>query len=386
MLETKVDGAPGDVEAAANWLRSRLKGAVTTAGDKVQVARSMALDGWEGDAGDAYRGYARGLVAAADDLAPVVERAASKFELYAHRLRTCQDRMADSREKASAGGLNVSGTVIAEPPTAVGPSVPSRALSTGEQAQLDQAMAAYEVAAAKVELYNRLIDEVVAERESFTQWIAANLTPARAEIKQETSGLDKFRDFLKDNAHALLIGFTTSGGEKGLGKRAKELMKEAEDLRKLRRSGHPGRRAEGNKATTKAKVKGLGKFAEWAGKGGKAFGPIGIGLELWNAYGDLKEGKSPGKVITSTAASIGAGMVAGAAIAGITASSPAWGTALAVGFGAAVVGVAAGAGAAAGWDALPDSFTDSVDEGIKDGWNGATDGVENAWDWATGWV
>lgn len=73
MLETKVEGAAGDVEAATNWLRSRLKAAVSTAGDEVQTARSTALDGWEGDAGDAYRGYARGLVIAADELAPVVE-------------------------------------------------------------------------------------------------------------------------------------------------------------------------------------------------------------------------------------------------------------------------------------------------------------------------
>jgi uncharacterized protein YukE len=386
MLETKVDGAAGDVEAAANWLRSKLKAAVATAGDEVQAARSTALDGWEGDAGDAYRGYARGLVVAADELVPVVERAATKFELYAHRLRACQDRMASWRDEASAGGLTVSGTVIATPPTAVGPSVPSRPLTAGELAELDQAMAAYEVAAAKVELYNRLSNDVSAERESFTQWIAANLTPVQAEIKDETSRIAKIAEFLKSNAHALLIGFTTSGGEKGLAKRAKELAKEAERLRKLKRSGHPGRRAEGTKPETKAKAKGFGKLAEWAGRGGKALGPIGIGLELWNAYGDLKEGKSPGKVITSTAASIGGGMVAGAAIAGITASSPAWGTVLAVGFGAAVVGVAAGAAAGAGWDALPDSFTDSVDDGIKDGWNGATDGAENAWDWATGWV
>jgi len=342
MLETKVEGAAGDVEAAANWLRSRLKAAVSTAGDEVQTARSAALDGWDGDAGDAYRGYARGLVVAADELVPVVERAAIKFELYAHRLRTCQDRMAGWRDEASAGGLAVSGTVIATPPTAVGPSVPSRPLTPGELADLDQAMAAYEVAAAKVELYNRLSNEVSAERESFTQWIAANLTPVQAEVKDETSRIDKFADFLKENAHAFLIGFTTSGGDEGLKKRAKELKQEAARLKKMARSGHPGRRAEGQKPTTKAKAKSLGKLADLAGKGGRSLGPVGIAIDLWNAYGDIKEGKSPSRVIVSTAASIGSGMVVGGIIAGLTVSAPAWGTALAVGAGGAVAAVGGG--------------------------------------------
>lgn len=247
-------------------------------------------------------------------------------------------------------------------------------------------MAAYAIAAAKVELYNRLVDEVSAERESFTQWITANLTPVRAEIKDETSQIERFANFLKENAHAFLIGFTTSGGDEGLKKRAKELKQEAARLKKMGRSGHPGRRAEGQKPATKAKAKSLGKLADLAGKGGRSLGPIGIAVDLWNAYGDIKEGKSPSRVVVSTAASIGSGMVVGGIIAGLTVSAPAWGTALAVGAGGAAAAVGGGWLAGKGWDALPDSFTDSADERLKDGWNGAADGAEEAWEWATGWV
>lgn len=386
MIETRIDGNVGSVNAAGDWLRNTLCRSLSSAADTVQAGRQNSRSTWEGDSGDAYRGYAADIVTLTDAHADRTARAAGKFDAYADRLQHAQDVMFDLRAEAMAGGLSVTGTTIQAPPDAYAPGIPHGTLTPAEADAYSRLVADYENAAAKVELYNQLDGRARAERAAFTGWIDANLVAVAAELSAESRDVQHLVDVLTQHAGDFLIGFTFSAGESGLGKRASELDRQAAELRRLRRSGNPALRALGEDPETHIRIRGLGHAGDLLEHGSRLLGPAGAGIDLWNGYQDLQDGESPGQVILSTAGGMAAGAAAGAVIAGLTVTAPAWGTALAVGAGAAAVGLGTSWAITEGWDALPDGITDAVDDGISDTWNGATDAADDAWDFATGWL
>ncbi|MDP3893190.1 hypothetical protein [Nocardioides sp.] len=386
MIETDVEGSPTSVLALSAWLRDSLKVETAAAGDCAQEARQHSASSWEGRAASAYRAYARDIVLVSDDHTARIERAAKKVDGYASRLQQVQDRMREVRGEARGGGLSVVGTVIKAPPEAVSPGMPHRELSSQEQTQYDAAVTAYTEAVARIELYEELASQVTQAVSTFTQWIDAELQPTPKELEADASDVGEMMSFLEKNAGNMVIGFSLVAGERGLKKRATELDREAKRLRGLRRSGHPGKRSQGNAPETRGRINDLKKTRDWLGRGGKFLGPVGTAFELWNAYDRIQDGESPGKVVVSTGLGIAAGVAAGVAVAGLVVTAPAWGTALAVGAAATIVGVGVAWGAEKAWDALPDSFTDGVDDALTKGWEGTKGAVSKGWDKVTGWL
>lgn len=368
MIDTRVEGSPESVESLAAWLRSSLGVQVVAAAELAASARSYSAGVWEGGAAEEYRDEARRLVKVTDRHASRVERSALLLDRYAARLRGSQDRMAGIRVEAATGGLLVIGTVVHDPPPA----------SPEELRQL----------------YTALAEEVALARQAFVDWIDAELAPEPRSLESDASAVDRMVESAE--FRSVVMGFAFAGYPAGLRRRAKELEQRAKEFRSARRSGHPGRRAFGNRPETRTKVQQFGRIGGHLGKGAKFLGPMGIGFEAWSAGQQLAAGESPGKVISSTAAGVAAGLGAAvlvAGTAGAAATAPAWGTVALVGVGAAGATFITVKGVEVGWDKLPDGVTEAVDNGLKKGWEKAKDVTggtagfaSQGWNMVTGWL
>lgn len=368
MIDTEVEGSPESVESVAAWLRSSLAVEVAAAADAAASTRSFSAGAWEGEAGEEYRDQARRLVKVTDRHKLRVERAAVLLDRYAARLRGIRTRMTGIRIEAATGGLTVIGAVIHDPP----PVSPVELL----------------------ELYGELADQVATAHEDFLDWIDTELGPEPRSLKIDASDVDRVVE--STQFRSAMIGFAFSGYPAGLRHRADQLKGRADDLRAKRRSGHPGRRAFGNRPQTRTKAQELIRIGGYLGKGATFISPIGVGFELWGAGQQLAAGESPGKVIVGTAAGIGGGLIAAAGFAAgaaTVASMPAWGTVVVVGVGAATMALGATHLSGIAWDALPDDVTHAVDNGIVAGWDqtkdlagGGLELVSSGWNMVTGWV
>jgi hypothetical protein len=371
-IETKIEGNPVAVDTTATWLRSSLRSGLADSGEHVVSARRLADRGWEGHASHAYRDYASDIIKVTDEHEERVGRAAGKLDAYSDKLTQVQNRMSELRAEATAGGLTVSGTLIVEPPTAVPPAVPTGEVTPAQIDSYDAAVGTYEKAAAKVTLYNRLIDDVDGEARTFVDWVDANLTPVAAALGAPL--VDKMVDFLKDNVGNLAISTALTGSERALKDKVKGLRTQASDLRRARRSGNPARRALGNHPDTPARIRDLRSKADWFGKGGKLLGPLGGVIEVWNGL----ESESPGGGLIAAGLGIGAGAL-------IIATAPVSVPAVVVVAGAVAVGAGVTWVATEGWDALPDDFTEPVDDWVEDQWDGVKDAASDGWEAVKGW-
>jgi hypothetical protein len=371
-FDTRVEGSPGNVRAAASWLRGDLKTAVSGAGDDIVAARSAAMSGFHGLAGQAYADYDKTILTQVDGHTDTIGSAADVFDAYATRLEQCKDRMEAFRGAATTAGLTVTGTVIHEPPAAkavppmYGPVTPEM------QASYDQQMAAHDDAAGKVAVYDQILSDATNESTSFVDWVDANLTINIDAF--DTPAVDALWEVVKSNAGNLGVAIATEGGSQALEGRSNRLKGEAEDLRKARRSGNPARRALGNAPETPGRIRDLLEEAKWLGKGGKLLGPVGIAYDAYNGL----ESDNPGGGLL--AAGLGAGATA-LVIATAPVSVP---TVVVVG-GAVVVGVGVSYGVTKGWDALPDGFTDPVDDFVGGAWDGTKDLAGDGWSEVKSW-
>ncbi|MUM18837.1 hypothetical protein BI330_19535 [Mycobacterium sp. CBMA 623] len=104
-----------------------------------------------------------------------------------------------------------------------------------------------------------------------------------------------------------------------------------------------------------SKVGNLGTVTKVLGKGaGPALAPLA-------AYYDIKDGMAPGKAIAANAASVGAGLLAGAAMAALAPAAPA----VAVVVVGAAVGVAAYQGVKWAYGKLPEGTQQAIDSGLR---------------------
>lgn len=155
-IDTEIEGSPGSIEAAADWLRSTLGKAVSSSADKLASARSTAAADWDGEAGEAFVARAGSAVSKVDVLESSATSVASRLETYASRLRSFQGRMADIRAKARAAGLSVTAFVIADP--GAGPANPGEPpagpISPAAADAYDASVAAWNAHQDKIRAYN----------------------------------------------------------------------------------------------------------------------------------------------------------------------------------------------------------------------------------------
>lgn len=153
-VETRVDGDPGAVEAAAGSLRRSLAAEVSRSADSMAAARTTASGDWSGGAGEAFSERMRSAAGKADDLAEAMRRTADEMDVYAAGLRTAQQRMQQVREDAASAGLVVSGTVVQDPGS--GPPHPGELPADADAtsaARHEQAAAAHAAHQRKVVAY-----------------------------------------------------------------------------------------------------------------------------------------------------------------------------------------------------------------------------------------
>lgn len=365
MIETRIEGDPGAVRTAARWLRTGLATQLDLAGDSQVAARGAASSGWEGEAADAYQDFSRSVLSGTDTHAGRIRRAATACEAFATRLEQAQTAMAGLRSRASRGGLDVSGTVIAAPP-----SVPPGMVEVGspqEAARLD--------AIARIELFNTLADEASAGHESLAQWVESRM-PADVSDARETDGLGELTEVAvgwAQNAGAGMAGLA-------LQRIARDMRAEGvEYRRKVRRSGNPAYRPPRDPEDLLSRARLLGRW------GGRLLGPVGIGLDVVFGIQEAHETGDWGRAATTTGTSI---VVGGLATAGVIAlGGPAI---LAIGGGALV---AYGASQVAGYvwdhkDEIADWAGDRWDDATDlatDTWQGAQDLASDTWDAVTPW-
>ncbi len=375
-IETRVDGSPSSVNAAATWLRESARKALADAGDDLVSARSHAMSGFEGLAGDVYVDYDKTILTQVDTHANRVSDAAFVFEAYAARLRHMQDRMEAFRGAAAAGGLAVTGTVIHSPPDAIAPPPIYGPVTDEQRAAYDRGVDAYNVAAGKVALYNQLANDVQAEDNTFVDWVDANVTLLVESFVAPAA--EALLNVVTNNPAAFTVGFSTEAGRRLLGNISDRLRGEADDLRSARRSGNPARRALGEAPETPGRIADLMESSKWLGRGGKLLGPAGV---LVDSYAALEGDKPGGGLIAVTA-----GTAATAGVIDYVAGAPVTVPATVVIAGGVAVGVGVTLAVNEGWDALPDSVTDPVDDFVGGAWDGTKDLTSDGWNEVKSWL
>lgn len=181
-IDTRVDGEPASISAAASWMGSTAAPRVGDGADAVRRARTDALSDWGGDAGPAFAeqmGGARSKVVALETALTTFSRT---LETFSGALATAKSRMADVRRTASAEGLDVSGTTILDP--GPGPArPPDRA---GEVMPLPE-LQAYEADVRAYDRHQRLL-EAYQRADSSAAAARTDLTRAQQQVVDEYNG------------------------------------------------------------------------------------------------------------------------------------------------------------------------------------------------------
>ena len=153
-VETQIQGQPGGIEGAADWLRDSLATELGDAADCANDARRDASGSWNSEAGDEFVGVmsrARGKI---DDLESAAKQMAADLDTFANKLRRSQEQMADVRSAARQAGLSVSGFVVQDP--GEGPDRPPDDF-VGTEAEVEahnRRVTAYDAHQELIEAYN----------------------------------------------------------------------------------------------------------------------------------------------------------------------------------------------------------------------------------------
>lgn len=385
MIDTLVEGEVGSVTSAATWLRGTLSANLTSAADDCTRGRQIASREWEGDDATAYSSYARSVITMTDAHASRVGRAAAAFEAYGTRLQAMKTTMTGIRNRATAGGLQVSGDKILEPPV-----VPATVVEQGSPEEK-----AHQEAVAKVDLYNTLSGDTTTAWTDFDQWIQANLVPDVADAKD-----DKPVPTVMSEVSGQFPNFAAGVGAglsaQGLGKQADKYRDAAREFRrKSRVSGDPRVRGQADTPKGLSKLDDLLGKAKWLGKAGRLLGgPVGVGIDI--AFG-IKDGIQTGdwkRAAITTGASLA--VAGGVALYVATAPVSVPVTLVVVGGGLLAAGASWGAGKIYdNWDDITDWTGDRWDDtkdlagdafdGAKDFAGDAADKAGDAWDKVTPW-
>lgn len=378
MLDTKVEGSPSAVSGAATWLRDTLAKKVADAGDHQQDARNDARGRWEGETASSYQNFSGDTLKVNDRHEGRIKDAANALDDYAAKLKGLEDDMRTIRDRASGGGLTVSGTVI-HPPA----DVPPTEFEPGSPEEN-----AYNAAKARVELWNSLVEDAAADYQTFVDWVDSTMPGAVARAR-EKDGSDELLDTVQGMIPNFAGGVGAGLSGSALSNAAKDLKDQARELRrKSRVSGDPRIRGSVDTPAGRANLDDLLGKADWLGKGGRLLGgPAGILIDVGFGVRDGMETGDWGRAALTTGTSIAVGVGATALVAAGVVTAPAWVTVVAAG------AVAAGASYAVGqiydnWDDITDTVSDTWDSAsdtVGDAWDSATDTIGDAWDSVTPW-
>ncbi|GLY00224.1 MULTISPECIES: hypothetical protein [Actinoplanes] len=147
-IDTTVDGNPGSVQSAADWLRGTLARDVGRSVETLQSAADETTAHWAGRAASAFRTRMAGASAKAGALHDDARSIADTFSRFADGLAVAQSRMAQARDIAVAGGLRVAGLLILEPGAA--PSASVLGGGAAALAEYQRKVVAYQAAGAEV--------------------------------------------------------------------------------------------------------------------------------------------------------------------------------------------------------------------------------------------
>lgn len=397
-IGTVVDGDPTELTTIATWLRSSLGSGVDEAGAALGSVRQDD-GGWDGAAGDAFRGRMDTAYKHAIGLYDTTQSGALGIDTFSSALRTAQTDVAAARTAAATAGLTVTATAILAP-AAVQPR-PTTPLS--------------DATAAQVQAYNTA---VTAYNTNVTRWQA--YTTASTEVTRIGTALDTAATTLADvradvlavtvpTASILLAGVIDTYA--GLGTAA--VAGQAAHLRTLAETLEANIKLPGaalnpdlfyqdldDAARLRAQAAGASDDAIRGVRAGRVFGAatggILTGVAIWM---DIEAGESVTQATVSNvagfAASVGVGVAIGAGV-GTLIPVPIVGTVVGAVAGA-IVGGAVGIFTSGMVDGLFENGPD-VGAAVSQGWNDlvdtgkaigdltagavgwAGDGLSDAWD------
>jgi len=363
-IDTKIEGNPGSVQGAAQWLRTSLGMQVSHAADQINTSRNTANAGWDGTAGQAFSAKMTGGADKAGGLASAASSAAQALDDYAAELQRAHNDMHAVRAAAATGGLTVNGDVIEEPgpaPAMPGPPPTGDAVTPASVGAYSDAATAVNRYAALVDTYNvalRDAESVRASNHAAARQVNAAWTDVRYEplfvasdlingavvanlVKANASMMSKHAKFLADNAakYAELARTAPAGAS------ARLIYADADTALAMRTASVD--------ATAKA-AQVESKGARFGLKAGGAIALAGIAYDIYN-------GKPVDQAIVSGGVGFGASVAAGAVI-GSFIPVPVVGTEVGA-LGGAVVGIFA-SGAV---DSLYKNGIGDVGDTVKDG-------------------
>ncbi|MBF6354039.1 hypothetical protein IU449_05645 [Nocardia higoensis] len=114
-IDTKIDGDPTSIRAAASWLRDSLASQLSVSSGDLDRVKVLAESGWDGEAGEAFTIKVRNTSNKSHDLVTEVQRYATEIDSLANMVEQAQVDMANIRTEATAAGLSVADDSIAEP-------------------------------------------------------------------------------------------------------------------------------------------------------------------------------------------------------------------------------------------------------------------------------
>lgn len=340
-IGTVVDGDPTELTTIATWLRSTLGSGVDEAG---AALGSVRLDdgGWDGTAGDGFRGRMDTAYTHAIALWDTTQSGAQGIDTFSSALRTAQADVEAARTVASTAGLTVTATAILAP-AAVHPRPTTPAA---------------DATPAQVQTYNAA---VTAYNTNLTKWQA--YTAASTEVTRIGTALDGAALALNDvradillvtvpTASILLSGLTDTYA--GLG--AAAVTGQSAHLRALAQTLEANTKLPGaalhpdlfyrdldDAARLRAQAAGAADDAARAVRAGRILGATAGGLLTGVAiWMDIEAGESATQATVSNvagfAASVGVGLAVGAGV-GTLIPVPIVGTVVGAVAGAVVGGV-----------------------------------------------
>ncbi|MGH3972991.1 MAG: hypothetical protein ACRDS9_06670 [Pseudonocardiaceae bacterium] len=384
-INTKIEGNPESIRAAARWLRGDLSSGVHDCVTQIYHTRDNAEWAWQGEAASGFRNKMSSGGKKADELAADTDRAGQSIEAFADDLQTAQAGMTRAREIASAAGLQISGDEIAEPGPA--PTTP-QALPTDGSASPDavrahhDAVASQHAHALKVEAYNQ-----AAEEANRSRGIVDGAKSINKNIWDDIRS--KAPLHAADFVNGAVVGGLAAKNVSILKQQANRLMDESK-LAAQRYLTSPGGSAEARFQNNQAYKKFLeaDEAARRAGSIGRRIGSklpiVGLGITAAGIGYDTSQGKPAGKAIISgvggALAAAGTGAAIGTAIGGPV------GTAVGAAGGLAV-GVVTSGVIDWGYDQLPHGVKDGIENGVKAVGNAVGDtgkaigsGAKKVWD------
>jgi uncharacterized protein YukE len=336
VIETRIDGRPADLSAAAAYLTEVLGDGIDQLADRVTRERSAATGGWRGQAADAFADRAAALACSADGVAASARTIGREVQALADVLEGVQAAMAGVRAEARAAGLHVTGTVIQQPAPALsfvgsatnGPlPIIAYGAARGRAAELHQAWGtALTESAHTLDSQRVTVAQVTRDllAGGYRAWLDNELSPV----------LHGQARFLTDEARRALddLAELSSDLHQGRIQPYPGVYDDIDDLRRLAAEADEG-------AATYLRT--ADRFATV----GTVLDRAGPALALYGVYDDVQRGESIGQAALSQGASAAAGGITTSVLIGAAAGSPfpVVGSVIGAGIGAAA-GIAANKG------------------------------------------